>query len=217
MKMTKRAIIAATVASILAASSTSVSALTETQATSIKKEVASVPPVEMAAKAVELVKASTKADREQTAILITRAVAKRSPSAVAMVFSAITSVAPELTVKLAATIVELLPDQASTIARLAVQASPDDAGVIVAAMSKAAPNQSEVVAQSVKSSLAVAKAQPEQGTSLSENSETRAFPPGSGGKVVQAVIPINNRLKFPTLKPKDVSNYARPGSDPNRP
>ncbi len=217
MKMTKRAIIAATVASILAASSTSVSALTETQATSIKKEVASVPPVELAAKAVELVKASNKSDKEQTAIAITRAVAQRSPSAVAMVFSALTSMAPELTVKLAATIVELLPDQAATIARLAVQASPEDAGQIVAAMTKAAPKQAEVVAQTVKTSLATAKALPEQGTTLSQNDATRAFPPGSGGKVVQQVIPINPRLKFPTLPPKDVSNYSRPGFDPNRP
>lgn len=217
MKITKRAIIAATVASILAAGSTSVSAMTENQATSIKKEVASVPPVELAAKAVELVKASTKADKEQTAVLITTAVAKRSPSAVAMVFSAITSVAPELTVKLAATIVELLPDQAATIARLAVQASPADAGQIVAAMTKAAPKQAEIVSQSVKTTVAVIKAQPEQSTTLSMNSDTRAFPPGSGGKVVQVVIPINPRLKFPTLPPKDVSNYSRPGFDPNRP
>ncbi len=218
MKMNKRAIFAALVVGLLALGSSSANALTESQTASLTKTLASVPPVELAPRAVQLVNKADKADKLDTGLLIVKTVAKRNPAAAVSVFSAITAVAPELAVKLAAAVVELLPEKSAAVARIAAQNDPKNSSKVVEAMVKVAPAQAESIVQSANTVKAVADVDSSSATTLVNDNTTRSFPPGQRPIIYFfRPFPINPRLTFPNRPPRDVSGYAASGFDPNRP
>jgi hypothetical protein len=221
MKNNKRAIFAALMVGLLALGSSPASALSESQTASLTKILATVPPVELAPRSIQLVNSAAKADKLDTALVIVRTVAKRNPGAAVSVFSAITVVAPELTSKLAVAVVELLPDKAGAVARIATQNDPKDSPMIIADLIRVAPAQTDRVLQEANTgkSIALTSTQNDaisRSTRLVNDNTTRSFPPGQTGTIKQSTNTIDIHRTFPGNQPHDVSDYAAPGEDPNR-
>jgi hypothetical protein len=111
-------------------------ALTAAQSKAARKAIASVTFPELPAKAAELVRASTAADRADMTVLVVQAAIARSRPSAPLVVAAISKAAPELaaTATIAATTLEA--SQASEITVAAVAAAPASQGAIYAAQSK---------------------------------------------------------------------------------
>ena len=217
MKKNNRITVVVVLLALSAFTASPANALTESQAAAVKKAIVGTSAAELAAKAAELVARATKTDKEQTAVAVVRAAVTKSPSSAASVVSTVVTVAPSTAAKVVAAVAELAPDQVEVVARVAAQAAPDEANKIVAEVAKVAPKQSERVAQAVKlAATTSAKAKDTVKTTRVSANSVRVFPPGSGGNIIQLPNPINPRLVFPSAPPKDVSNYAAPGSDPGR-
>lgn len=218
MKRVNKVLFVAALAGMVSFTASSAHAITETQKSAIEKSLQKTPAIELAAKAVDYVNKAVEADRKATAILVVRTAVAKNPASAASVVSAVSSILPELAPKLVAAVAEVAPDQTVAAARVATRVAPEQAEKIVAELSMSSPKTMAAVSTAVTDEkAAIAKLSKESESSQTIANAGRAFPPGSGGKVTKSVIPINPRLKFPTLPPKSVSNYAAPGADPNRP
>jgi len=106
-------------------------------------------PVELPAKAAELVaKADVKQCRQTTIDVVKSAVAL-NPAAAPAIVGSIAQASPEMASVAAATAVSLVPDQAEQIARVAAAAAPAQAGQIVEAICGVVPKQFKTVAEAV--------------------------------------------------------------------
>lgn len=99
-------------------------ALSAAEAKAVKKAVTSVPLPEMPAKAAELVKNASKADREAVAVTATRAAIYKSRSSAPQVVASISKIAPDLAPAVSMAAAEMEGNQAGLIARAAVIAAP---------------------------------------------------------------------------------------------
>ena len=99
-------------------------ALSAADAKAVKKAVTSVPLPEMPAKAAELVKNASKADREAVAVTATRAAIYKSRSSAPQIVASISKVAPDLAPAVSMAAAEMEGNQAGLIARAASIAAP---------------------------------------------------------------------------------------------
>ena len=123
MKITKLVTFAAFVVA-MALAAPSAFALTAAQAKAVKKAVTSAPIAEMPAVAAQLVKDSTKEDREAVAVTAVRAGISKSRSSARLLVSAVVKAAPETAGAVTRVASEMEAGQASGIASAAITAAP---------------------------------------------------------------------------------------------
>ena len=99
-------------------------ALTAAQAKAVKKAVTSVPVAEMPATAAELVKNSSKEDREAVAVTAVRAGIYKSRSSARLMVAAVSKAAPEVAGAVTRAASEMEAGQAAGIANAAISAAP---------------------------------------------------------------------------------------------
>jgi hypothetical protein len=140
----------------------SATALSTTELLAIKKAVVEVPAAEVAARAAQIVKQASKADRKDVALATIREIVSSRPATIVQVVAAIAKTAPELSVAVAGEAAKLATDQSAEIAKAAATGAPSQADQIAAAVAKVAPGSA------VKVTQAVASLVPEQASAISE-------------------------------------------------
>ncbi len=207
----------------------SASAISQQDIQAIKKEVASVPAAETAAKAAQIVSQAAQADRQDVALATIREIISNKPGTLLAVVAAIAKAAPETSAAVAAEAAKLVRDQSAEIAKAAASGAPDHAQEIAAAVAKASPNRATQVARSVSTSVPdqtslivekVIASVPESRTSISKDATlTRLSQRSSattGGTGIITTRPGTIRgTPVPNLPPEDTGNPTE-GSDPRR-
>jgi hypothetical protein len=126
-------------------------ALAASTAAALKK----VPAPEMPAKAVKMIEAASKAEREATTIRVVKIAVALNPASAPAIVGAIAREVPVCAPVAAAAAAAQQPGQASAIAKAAAASAPAQAGAIAGAVCRAVPNQYRNVA------VAVAQAVPQ--------------------------------------------------------
>ncbi len=104
-----------------------------------KETLSGVPPIELPAKAAQVVK-ETKASQRQTATInVVKAAVGINPAAAPAIVGAIARTTPEMASAAAGTAAAAQPKQAGAIAKAAAAGAPTKAGKIVTAVCRAAP------------------------------------------------------------------------------
>jgi len=109
----------------------------------------SATPVELPAKAAELVAKANSKQLQQTTIDVVRAAVPLNPAAAPAIVGSIAQSSPEAAAIAAATAVTLVPDEATAVARAAAAAAPTKAGQIVEAMCRVLPTEYQKIADAV--------------------------------------------------------------------
>ena len=123
MKITKLVTFAAFVVA-MALAAPSAFALTAAQAKAVKKAVTSAPVAEMPAVAAQLVKDSSKEDREAVAVTAVRAGISKSRSSARLIVAAVVKAAPETAGAVTRVASEMEAGQVNGIASAAITAAP---------------------------------------------------------------------------------------------
>lgn len=206
MNMKNHKLAAALLSATLALAVTSAYAkLTDEQIASATKTLNKAATVELAPTAVQMVLKTLAADKVEMAVVATRAVVAKNPSAVVTVVAAISAAAPETASAVAAVAAKLLPDQAEAIAVAAAKSAPAFAEKIVQAVSAEVPAVAAKLAAvpylySVSESVAKVRSTASRGDSASA--------------MATIIIRPNTNIVF-TSAPTP-AGAAILGSDPNR-
>lgn len=195
-----------TVAALLFAASPAY-ALSKSQVASIK-EALRVPAPELPAKAVQLVKAAPKKDREDVALTAVRTVIAKHPAAAPMVVGAISRELPELSPAVTRAAVAQVPNQRAEIQQAARAAAPAKAAVIDTVTSPAHPAAAGQVA--LRDPAGQAQATPES-VSIRESANHG----GSHGTIVVHPGPIRYHRPLPNpprrpINPPGLVHFGEP-------
>jgi hypothetical protein len=128
---TNKLVTIATLTVAMAVAAPSAFAITAAQAKAVKKAITSVPVAEMPATAAELVKNSSKEDREAVAVTAVRAGIYKSRSSARLMVAAIAKAAPEVAGAVTRAASEMEVAQAGQIATAAITAAPSAKAEIV--------------------------------------------------------------------------------------
>jgi len=218
MKRVNKLILVAALAGSVTLMAGTTATLTKSQQDKIQTTIQKTPTVELVPKAVSLVEKASDATRKETAILVVKAVAKKSSVNLASVVGSLSIVAPELAPSLVATVAEVAPDETIDIARVATITASGQAENIISALQNSSLNSMELVKSAVlEEQQAITKIAAELTEGETLSNVGRRFPPLlTIGKFTVRIDRINPRLAFTVLPPVSVNNYASPGADPNR-
>jgi hypothetical protein len=187
-------------AALLTFAASSAYALTDAQLASVKKAYNKVPATEMAAKAANMVKQTSTADREAMAVALTRAAIVKNANVASSVVSAISAAAPETSPAVSAAAAEMLNERASTIAMAAAAAAPEYSTRITQSVSTAVPSAATQIA-----------AMPRTRSNGNSGAVT------TGGTITITPGPIRGIQYTPVIPPASTpSALVQPGYDPKR-
>ena len=181
-------------------------ALTAAQAKAVKKAVTSVPVAEMPATAAELVKNSSKEDRDAVAVTAVRAGIFKSRASARLMVAAVSKAAPEVAPAVARAASEMEAGQASQIASAAITAAPSAKAEINSSISRGVASSPSVTTVAATTTRARGSAQSPATAVVTQSNNPINTTAGGGGNGTYPATP-------PTQAPDPVAvDYTQPRS-----